>query len=818
MLANPGPSTPRPKPPAKARRSLIRQKSSPPPPYVLTPECEQRSKSDTVPGSPAVVTTQILDYFGGDGAERITADCLNERSRDELHRLLARAEQTIKERGDELGLTSEVCRNLYQDNVTLKSEHDALFSRLPLSRSQSPDASFSPPASPAYHTQSLSPYSSSFSDIGSPISARLSFQSPRRITISADDIAFLTEQNQELLAKLEKLEEESAQADLAGKRKLRKLEKEIQGMRDELERTQSRSAELEERTRKLLDREVDIRKQERIDRYHELRAMTEPHPRATADFRDFSPGGAMSGPVVPRHAERLPSWPLNVDITRTEPLIAENYPIPQSTTPRGERQSEDERNMIAQLLEKIRELEDVNAQMTHQQADTSVRLLAAQRDSDNIKKLYDVFRDQSGADLEIIVEDADAQATPVDASISPAMSSRTGLELPRIIRFKSLRRSIEEMSLDLDAFAEGIQDDMRSTGRGLPVESGLYSRKPRKPIVGLFDEPEPSGSDRSSPDQPDLSFHSFGSSLPPSPIIPSLPAGSHTPRIATPTTPLSDSKTMSLMFGPGHIEPPCRVLSSELGAELQHDNVWGSQSENHHLRRTSLANISLFSEPCSPLDISSSLPGAFEHHDSQGNISLGEEMQAGLVEPLPSFASLSKEDTSAVGLAPPMRPDHSLRNRRLSEAMLSRSGRWKEARASHWATGGASPVKSPTLKHATKGSKLGLASIFEAAVDAMNMGPSGGSPVNEFTDLQYNAEEVADDADNSALEVRPAQGTLTENKEKMGLVQVVLELWLWLQFVIIIVVFLWAMAKRGPRSVLADAEKRRRTTSLTAQK
>lgn len=45
--------------------------------------------------------------------------------------------------------------------------------------------------------------------------------------------------------------------------------------------------------------------------------------------------------------------------------------------------------------------------------------------------------------------------------------------------------------------------------------------------------------------------------------------------------------------------------------------------------------------------------------------------------------------------------------------------------------------------------------------------------------------------------------------KKQGLAAVMLEVWLWLQFVIIIVVFLWAMAKRGPKGVLKDAERRR---------
>jgi len=42
---------------------------------------------------------------------------------------------------------------------------------------------------------------------------------------------------------------------------------------------------------------------------------------------------------------------------------------------------------------------------------------------------------------------------------------------------------------------------------------------------------------------------------------------------------------------------------------------------------------------------------------------------------------------------------------------------------------------------------------------------------------------------------------------------IMLEVWMWLQFAIIMLVFLWAMARKGPKSVLRDAE-RKRTMSM----
>ena len=56
--------------------------------------------------------------------------------------------------------------------------------------------------------------------------------------------------------------------------------------------------------------------------------------------------------------------------------------------------------------------------------------------------------------------------------------------------------------------------------------------------------------------------------------------------------------------------------------------------------------------------------------------------------------------------------------------------------------------------------------------------------------------------------VHALQSTLEAPEPKRGrAMKVVLELWLWVQFVIIIMVFLWAVTKRGPRSVLRNASR-----------
>src|SRR5436189_6216331 len=64
--------------------------------------------------------------------------------------------------------------------------------------------------------------------------------------------------------------------------------------------------------------------------------------------------------------------------------------------------SPQEDDIISQLLQKVQELEETNIHITLQQANTTVRLEAVQRDVENIRKLYDLLGGQAGMDLEIV--------------------------------------------------------------------------------------------------------------------------------------------------------------------------------------------------------------------------------------------------------------------------------------------------------------------------------------------------------------------------------------------------------------------------------
>jgi hypothetical protein len=84
MLKNQIDATPRPPPPANARQASASLKSTPPPPYIATPNASRNEWERMrlhIPLSSAV-----------------TDEWLNERARGDLAQLLSKADEVIKER------------------------------------------------------------------------------------------------------------------------------------------------------------------------------------------------------------------------------------------------------------------------------------------------------------------------------------------------------------------------------------------------------------------------------------------------------------------------------------------------------------------------------------------------------------------------------------------------------------------------------------------------------------------------------------------------------------------------------------------------
>ncbi|KAH9077131.1 hypothetical protein EDB83DRAFT_2311728 [Lactarius deliciosus] len=452
------------------------KKPSPPPPYgqaVISPEPNSLSGSVTARRIHALAN----DVFSGAVPSAIE-EWINERSREELSSLLVRANDIIRDRERELSMTSELSKNLYHSNITLEKKHKALLARLPTTSSMTPRTTpSSSPAPTPEHQPTPLPYH------------RDKAYHTRRISVSPSDLALLADQNTELLQKLENLEAESSQANLAGRRRLGKLEKEIDVLREELDQYRTRSDALELQAERS-EEEAKRRKQEWNERVKAHRSANSGSSWAFSgtggDVRDFAPGSSVGGRPASLLARReicstdrtghgLPSrllmtvqtpartpqdsGPLLFPLGLPAPLHP--FPTPGSLL------------FSPSSYRKVRELELTNEQILESQRDTAIKLHEAQIEAEGIRRLYAFLDEQADVDLEV-VEDGKNDGQPVqDSNVT--------------MRFQSLRRSIngDLRQFSLSGFGKGPGPDIGDNSgpmKNLPL-------KARKTVVGLFDTP-----------------------------------------------------------------------------------------------------------------------------------------------------------------------------------------------------------------------------------------------------------------------------------------------------------------------------------------
>ncbi|KAI0068672.1 hypothetical protein BV25DRAFT_1817574 [Artomyces pyxidatus] len=771
MMNNIISATPRPRPPAQVRRtSGARYKASPPPPYRLAfppSGAESVASSDPVPESPLSPKAPGVSFLGSEDTsfdDPIPSSAIeawmNERPREELSSLLLRADDMIRDREKELTMTSELSRSLYNTNIALKNKHGALLARLPSGFSMTPDGTpmSSPSPSPHLYSSSLPRHPST---VNRPARAR-------RISVSPSEIALLSDQNAELLSKLEQLEIESTQADQAGKRRLGKLEKEIMSLREELEAAQARSEELE-RLARLRERgsdEAAKKKQEWDDRIRALRNKSdEDEDSFEEEVRDFAPGSGPVNPVpIPAIAPRsLLLQPAIPQASSTpEPAVHSNFerflsPSP-SPSPAPSSPAQVEYALVAQLLSKVRELEQANAQIGEHQRDTTAKIREAQMEAETIRRLYACLGDDPDVELEV-VDDNDPPKPSTDGS--HAWNST--------VRFRSLRRTINgdvtRLSID-SAFEDGIGEGLHSTVRsGVPHKSNILHRN-RKTVVGLFDTPDsqsglssrpvaailtsPSGDvfdSRSSPFSPDISSH----------------AGSRLP-----------------------------TLGSELGSEYGDD--WAGNAGNHHLRSSSLYNAFSPDPLPVPLPTDSNLVSAPLMRDGQNTShppSMHDFPERHAAMRTPASPDLDKT---------PNRSTYS-RGHRLAETVRSRTHSWVDKRFQ---------MTAPALRRRHEVAEFGLEegprvtelTTCETAI-----------PIDRAVQEETSSALVAVPQAVEELALQTTAGAVVATGKKERIAALMVELWLWLQFAIIIFVFIWAMAKRGPKAVVQEAGRNRVTKS-----
>jgi hypothetical protein len=689
----------------------------------------------------------------------------------------------------------------------LQGKHKQLLARIPASPSRSLASSpilASPiPVVPAvFHSPSF------FDDVRSPshspspsTSSLIGNTKPKRhfrkISVSHDDISSLADQNAELLDKLEKLELEAAQSDLAGRRVLKQLEREISLLRGELELSHAKNAELEGQAREIEEEHSKRIAEELLSKKEaKLEAVMEPSSSSPllpsrnsmpsfASFQSTS-GRFPSSPSIPTATGRLPSSSNSQSSTRSSFSNRHlhsrtiSVPEPQLAT-------------ISQLLLKIQELEGANANIVQQQADTATRLQAMQQETDNMSRMYERLNDSGDVQLELVDESA--------AAMHAASGAEHG-DSEGTVRFQSFRRTLENDRDAPDSFVRESTSYIKGDFSDDSEMSGMHinaSRKPRKSVMGLFAPSE------------EQSISANLSSIP-------IPFPHESPASSAPGSPTSFSH---LSMAPTTHAPGIPTHQTSLGSELgsEYGDDWGANAGNYHLRTTSLYDMSnLQMSPQSALS-----PG---HLPFSNEANTSTSATAGSFETPRKSRILASSGTPQLTIEPPTPEKHSataskqsLRYRKMSQTVRNRTQRWVDGRfqesmmglmeeaekiAAH-AQEAPVPVKdegsarSPMLpEHLTRRVPKRIASAFEIVAEKMKE-KLAAPPEQAVPAEQEQRVELFIEHENA-----PA---LQENK---GVTKYVLEIWLWMQFIVIVLLFLWAMARKGPKSVLGDGSHNRR--------
>ncbi|KAG8831993.1 hypothetical protein FRC18_005652 [Serendipita sp. 400] len=414
MLSS-GPQSARPRPPAHLKRSVNTANNSdpnnaqsPPPPYQVAPEildgvvplhrrnlsvCSVSSNVDaSVAAAAAMLGLEVADSLVDQG-RGITEEYIREKSREELEKLLFKAEAVIRARERELGVAANVGKQLLETNLSLRERHASLLSKTP---PFSLGASAAAAASQPETTPPMSP-------LVSPRSSYI-FRTPnqihtRRISASPSQLATLSSQNEDLIQALAKLQDETSAANMEGKQKLRKLEKEIAGLRGDLEHSHQKNEELAQRIDKVQvehEQQIEVKKQERETKMQEMRD-TSSRLRESPSFANFAP---LSQHSTPRKSTGGSSSegeqrPPLISFPSTE--VQQEQPTP-STSGRVDKSAE--LAILGQLLAKIEELESTNREILGRYRETDGKLKMATNRSDALQEVYKNLEDEMYADDE----------------------------------------------------------------------------------------------------------------------------------------------------------------------------------------------------------------------------------------------------------------------------------------------------------------------------------------------------------------------------------------------------------------------------------
>ncbi|KAF5389418.1 hypothetical protein D9757_004332 [Collybiopsis confluens] len=396
-----------------------------------------------------------------------------------LSLLLSRADGLIRERERELSFTSS------ERSRELKLMQETLVAQTPLASPSVFQSSL--PASPQAGGQSISQTLHAIHASQSAIRSNYTHSSSiprhmRRISITQSELARLSDQNAELLQKLEQLEDDSVSSDKAGRRRLGKLEREIQILRNELDEARQEAENRDQEEKKTASKS-------------RRKGDSDLEPESPPSFQDFSP----SSSLPPSKASRQANYILSGGERHLISAHSSTFTEDSSSSLHSEPSS----IILNHLLEKISELEETNVQICREQRETASRLRDAQSEVEGMRRVWFYLGvghssgDTSDYDVEIVDDDQDddRQGTirfhslrqHVLASLASATHLGTSSASPTLSQIDSLD-SFRSVDLKFDNELDEVMHSTLRTSSKFGSQSLGRRSKGRKSVVGFFDE------------------------------------------------------------------------------------------------------------------------------------------------------------------------------------------------------------------------------------------------------------------------------------------------------------------------------------------
>ncbi|KIO25180.1 hypothetical protein M407DRAFT_25506, partial [Tulasnella calospora MUT 4182] len=449
MLAHP---SPRPRPPAQVRRSSSINDFLEDEEQLMgdqlvssTPSGGRRaarlrmstSAPMTVPDEPLPSPTELRPAVN---------DVLNGRTREELQEMLLAAHTIIRKHEQDLTSASSETQYLREQNLTLKDQFDKLSTRLPQSpRMGNLDRSRSQSVLSSLFSDE-GPESRPMSPLGGFIQTPLRSHKSRMSMTSPVALAQLADQNAELVSKLDELQAETSKLDHTGKRKLWKLEKEIDALKDELDKVARRNQELEheaeakEKASKHDEEELERKRLEREEKTRALRQSTNSRDETSFGVRDFAPSSSISSfasfnspsRIRVRTSSGVRAIPLDLDLSAIIDPPLDESPTGSAIGTLRETNAAGETAIVVQLLDKIEELENANREFIRQRAETEAKIQSATEQVNNMRQAYQDAEDEvRQAELYGEFPEEEEERDWVDEQPLPEPVSTSSLRLSR---------------------------------------------------------------------------------------------------------------------------------------------------------------------------------------------------------------------------------------------------------------------------------------------------------------------------------------------------------------------------------------------------